>query len=67
MDGDAVVHIVDIVALAAVEDLDIFGRVHRVRERLRAAVVGNGDGLVPPALGAFDDVPVRARLGKDGG
>ena len=67
MDGDAVVYVVDVVALAAVENLDVLGRVHRIRERLRAAVVGNRDGLVPPALGALDDVPVRARLGKDGG
>ena len=67
MNGDAVVYVVDVVALAAVENLDVLGRMHRIRERLRTAVVGNGDGLVTPALGALDDVPVRASLGEDGG
>ena len=40
---------------------------HRVRERLRAAVVGDGNCLVPPAFGALDDVSVRARFREDGG
>ena len=63
VDGDAVVDVVDVVALAAVEDLDVLIRprdlglgrgLHRVRERLRAAVVGDGDGAVAPAGRALD-------------
>lgn len=58
VDGDAVVDVVDVVALAAVEDFNVLvrprdlglgGSLHRVRERLRAAVIRNGDGAVAPA------------------
>ena len=66
MDGDAVINVVDVVALAAVENLDVFCRMHRVRERLRAAVVGDGNCLVPPAFGALDDVAVGPCLRENG-
>ena len=65
VDGDAVVNIVYIISLAAVENLDILlrardlclaRRLHRVRERVDAAVVGDGDGAMPPRRGALDRV-----------
>ena len=55
MDHDAVVHIVDEVALHAVEDLNSLVVVPRIGEGLRHAVVGDGDGGVAPALGEIDD------------
>ena len=62
MDGEAVVHVVDVVALKPVDDLDprLFRGVPCVRKRLRAAVVRDGDGFVAPLRRALD------RLG-DGG
>ena len=57
VDGDAVVHIVDIISLAAVQNLDVLirardlglaGGLQRIRERLRAAVIRDGDGAVSP-------------------
>ena len=51
VDGEKVVHIVDIVPLHAVNDLDaaLGPRVPELRERLRDAVVRHGDGAVAPA------------------
>ena len=58
VDGNAVIDVVDVVALAAVENFDVLvcsrdlgfgGSLHRVRERLCAAVIGDGDGAVAPA------------------
>ena len=47
--------VVDVIRLHAIDDLDVhalFSRgrrgVHRLRERLRHTVVGDGDGLMPP-------------------
>ena len=63
VDGDAVVHVVDIISFAAIEDLDVLVRpgdlglgrgFHRIGEGLRAAVVGDGDGAVAPACRALD-------------
>ena len=50
-EGGHVVRIVDVVALKAVDDLYavLVGRVPEIRERLRHAVVRDGDGLVAPA------------------
>ena len=57
VDGNAVVNVVYIISLAAIENLDILlrardlclaRRLHRVRERVYAAVVGDGDGAMPP-------------------
>ena len=51
VDGEKVVHIVDIVPLHAVNDLDaaLGPRVPELRERLCDAVVRHGDGAVAPA------------------
>ena len=65
MDNDSVVHIVDIVALTAVKNLNYLIRschlgflplhgVHSIRKGLAAAVVGNGDGAVTPGGRLFD-------------
>ena len=57
MDHHPVIHIVDVVALHAVEDFYIFvgtghlgftRRFHGLREGLETAVVRNGDGLMAP-------------------
>ena len=57
MDYNAVIHIVDIVALYAIENLDVFirsgnlclgGRFHGIREGLGYTVVCNGNGPVAP-------------------
>ena len=49
VDGDAVVQIVDEVALHAVEDLDLpLARVPGLGERLHRAVVGDGNGGMAP-------------------
>ena len=67
---NAVVHVVDVVALAAVEDLDVLvrtrdlglgGGLHCIGERLRAAVVGDGDGAVTPRRRLLDG---GSRLGQ---
>ena len=56
MDGDAVVEVVDIISLHAVEDLDLsLGGVPCIREGLGYAVVGDGDGGMPPGDGLLDD------------
>ena len=56
VDGDAVVQVIDKVALHAVEDLDLaLGGVPGVREGLGHAVVGDGDGRVAPGDGLLDD------------
>ena len=57
VDGDAVIHVVDVVALAAVEDFYglvrprhlVFAGLEGIREGGRHAVIRNGDGLVAPA------------------
>ena len=63
VNDDAVVYVVDIIALAAIENLDVFiracdlglsGGLHGVREGLRAAVIGDGDGLVAPRCRLLD-------------
>ncbi len=67
MNHDAVVHVIDIVAFAAVEDLDslvgaghlgstlpVFHHMQRIRKGLAAAVVGDGDGLVSPGGSLLD-------------
>ena len=67
VDNDAVIHIIDIIALTAVEDLDHlvcarhlrsaapgFNRVQRIREGLDHAVVGDGDGTVTPGCRLLD-------------
>ena len=60
---NAVIHIVDIVAFAAIEDLDILvgachlglaRRLHGIGEGLGHAVVGDGDGSVPPGRRLLD-------------
>ena len=60
VDHDAVVHVVYIIPLAAIEDLDVFvrprhlglgGGLHGVRERLGHAMIRDGDGLVAPGGG----------------
>ena len=70
MDGNAVVDVVDVVALTAVEDLDVLIRpgdlglargLHRVGEGLGPAVVGDGDGAVAPAGRTLDG---RAGIGQ---
>ena len=70
VDGNAVVDVVDVVALAAVEDLDVLIRpgdlglargLHRVGEGLGPAVVGDGDGAVAPAGRTLDG---RAGIGQ---
>ena len=66
----SVVHVVDEVAFHAVDDLDFVpGSTGRVRECLGDAVVGDGDGLVPPGDGALDRVlhlGEGVHLGKSG-
>ncbi len=57
VDGDAVVHVIDIIALAAIEDLDVLIRPRHLvlrgiqgsRERRGNAVVRDGNGAVAPA------------------
>ena len=57
VDDDAVVHIVDEIALHAVEDLDLAPRgVPGVRKGLGHTVVRDGDGGVAPANGLVDDL-----------
>ena len=60
MHHDAVIHIVDIIALAAIEDFDVLvgarhlglgGSLHGIGEGLGNAVVSDGDGLVAPGGG----------------
>ena len=60
MDRHAVVHVVDVIGLDPVEDLDLLGRVPGVGERVGHAVVGNGDGPVAPPLRPLDHVLVHA-------
>ena len=56
VDGDAVVQIVDEIALYAVENFNFaLGGVPGVREGLGHAVVGDGDGRVAPGDGLLDD------------
>ncbi len=56
VDGHAVVQIVHIVPLHAVEDLDLpLGGVPCVGERLHHAVVGDGNGRMPPGNGLLDN------------
>ena len=66
----SVVHVVDEVAFHAVDDLDLVpGGAGRIGERLGDAVVGDGDGLVPPGDGALDCVlhlGEGVHLGKSG-
>ena len=47
---DPVIHIVDIISLAAIQDLDarLGRRFHGIRKGLRHAVIRNGDGPMPP-------------------
>ena len=66
VDGDAVIQVVDKVALHTVDDFDILGGVPRVGEPLDHAVVGNGDGRVTPGLRPLDQIPVRPGLGAEG-
>ena len=56
VDGQLLVHVVDEIALDAVDNLDavLFPRVPRVGESLRAAVVRDGDGPVTPVLRPLD-------------
>ena len=63
MDHDAVIHIVDIVALHAVEDLDILlgaghlglaRGLHGIGEGLGDTVIGDADGPVSPARSCLD-------------
>ena len=57
VDHDPVIHVVDVIALAAIEDLDIFigsghlcfgGGFHGIREGLGDSVVSDGNGPVSP-------------------
>ncbi len=81
MDHDPVVHVVDIIPFAAVQDLDgLVGARHlggllplhtvqRVGKGLAAAVVRNGDGLVAPGGGLLDGgggVGQGVHVGHDG-
>ena len=59
--GDGGHEVVYKVAFHAVDDLefaaallDLEPRVHGIRKRLRDAVVGDGEGLLPPFIGAVD-------------
>ena len=63
MDSDAVVQVVDEVALHAVEELDVPGGVPGVGKALDHAVVGDGHRRVAPGLGPLDNVPLGSRLG----
>ena len=63
MNGDAVVHVVDEIALHAVEDLDLVpGGVPGIREGLGHAVVRDGNGGMAPADGLLDHL-FRVREG----
>ena len=63
VNGDAVVHVVDEVALHAVEDLDLVpGGMPGVREGLGHAVIRDGNGGMAPADGLLDDL-LRVRQG----
>ena len=56
VDGHTVVQIVHIVPLHSVEDLDLpLGGVPCVGERLHHAVVGDGNGRMPPGNGLLDN------------
>ena len=65
VDHDAVVQIIDKIALHTVEDLDFIPRgVPCVRERLGAAVVRDGNGGMAPADGLLNDLlGVRQGIG----
>ena len=65
VDHHPVVHIIDVIGLHTVEDLDLFGGVRGVRERLGHAVIRDGNGPVPPGLRPFHHVFVRPGLGTD--
>ena len=67
VDHYSVIHVVDVVRLHAVQDLDIFGGVPRIREGLGHPVIGDGDGPVAPGLRPLDHVFVRPQLGTDRG
>ena len=63
MNADPVIHIVDVIGLAAVEDFDVLlcprhlglgSSIHGVREGLKHAVVRNGNGLMSPRRSLFD-------------
>ena len=56
--GKHAVHVVDEIALHAVDDLDavLLRGLPHIGERLRAAVVGHGDGRVAPLGGALDEI-----------
>ena len=63
VNGDAIVHVVDEVALHAVEDLDLVpGGMPGVREGLGYAVIRDGNGGMAPADGLLDDL-LRVRQG----
>ena len=53
--GDAVIQVIDKIALHAVEDLDLACVVPGVREGLHHAVIGDGDGGVTPCDRLLDD------------
>ena len=55
---DPVIHIVDIISFAAIQDLDarLGCRFHSIREGLRHAVIRNGDGPVSPGSRLLDRI-----------
>ena len=67
VDHHPVVHVVDKVGLHPVQELDVFGRVPRVREGLGHSVVGDGDGPVAPGLRPLHHILVRPQLGPHSG
>ena len=67
VDHHPVVHVVEVVGLHPVEELDLLGRVPGVREGLGHPVVGDGNGRVAPGLRPLDHVPVRPQLGHHRG
>ena len=67
VDHHPVVHVVEVVGLHPVQELDVFGGVPRVREGLGHPVIGDGDGPVAPGLRPLHHVLVRPQLGPHGG
>ena len=67
VDHDPVVHVIYKIRLHAVQNLDVFCGVPRIRKGLGYAVIGDGNGPMAPALRPLYHIFLRPQLGFDRG